>query len=144
MDKKQLSQTKLGTKINKKIEQTIGRRKCASARVRLTVGEGKIVINGKSLAEFFPHFELQEIAIAPLVAVDKAKRVDVSVKVNGGGKKGQSHAVALGIARSLIKDDPELRKTLKTLGFLTRDARVKERKKPGLKRARRAPQWSKR
>jgi len=129
--------------MEKKI-QTVGRRKCASARVRLTVGKGEVKINDQSLSEFFPHFELQEIAIAPLVAVSKEKRVDVSAKVSGGGKKGQACAIALGIARSLVKDDEELKKTLKTQGFLTRDARVKERKKPGLLKARRAHQWSKR
>ena len=124
--------------------QTVGRRKCASARVRLTVGKGEMIINEKSLEEFFPHFELQETVMAPLVAVSKEKRVSVSAKVSGGGKKGQAHAISLGIARALIRDDEDLKKTLKSLGLLTRDARVKERKKPGLKKARRAPQWSKR
>ena len=124
--------------------QTVGRRKRASARVRLTVGKGVIIINDKTLAEFFPHFDLQEAVLSPLKAVKKETRVDVSVKVNGGGPKGQAEAVKLGIARALIKDDEELKKTLKSQGFLTRDARIKERKKPGLKKARRAPQWSKR
>ena len=124
--------------------QTVGRHKSASARVRLTVGKGEMIINEKSLEEFFPHFELQETVMAPLVAVSKEKRVSVSAKVSGGGKKGQACAIALGIARSLVKDDEELKKTLKTQGFLTRDARVKERKKPGLLKARRAHQWSKR
>ena len=128
----------------KKKIQTVGRRKSASARVRLDFGTGEITVNGKSLKEFFPYFEMQERILAPLKAVNKEKNTNVSIKVAGGGKKGQADAAAMGIARALIKMDEELRKTLKSLKFLTRDARVKERKKPGLKKARRAPQWSKR
>jgi small subunit ribosomal protein S9 len=130
----------------KKEEQSraVGRRKTASARTQIKMGHGKIVINGKELVEYFPYFEWQETVMAPLKAVGKEKAYDISVKVNGGGKKGQSVAVQHGIARALVDWNAELRKTLKTLGFLTRDARVKERKKFGLKKARRAPQWSKR
>ncbi len=124
--------------------RAVGRRKTASARVRLQPGEGKIVVNGKSLQEYFPYFEWQELIVAPLKAISKEKTFDVSVKVVGGGQKGQAVAVQHGIARALLDWDEELKKTLKTQGYLTRDARVKERKKPGLKRARRAPQWSKR
>ncbi len=124
--------------------RAVGRRKTASARVRLQSGEGKIVVNGKSLQEYFPYFEWQELIVAPLKAINKEKTFDVSVKVVGGGQKGQAVAVQHGIARALLDWDEELKKTLKTQGYLTRDARVKERKKPGLKRARRAPQWSKR
>ena len=126
-------------------KQTVGRRKCASARVRMQYGgKGEITVNGKPFAEFFPYFEWQELALAPLKAVKKEKSMTVTVLVSGGGKRGQAGAVSLGIARALIKEEPELKKTLKSLGLLTRDARVKERKKPGLKKARRAPQWSKR
>lgn len=130
--------------VEKKKTQTVGRRKCASARVRLVSGNGEITVNGQPLKEFFPYFEMQEIVLAPLKAVKKEKSVTATIKVSGGGKKGQAGAAAMGIARALIEMDEELRKTLKSLKFLTRDARVKERKKPGLKKARRAPQWSKR
>ncbi|HLC69778.1 MAG TPA: 30S ribosomal protein S9 [Patescibacteria group bacterium] len=135
------------TKITTKKEdqnRAVGRRKCASARVRIDKGSGKIVVNGKSLDEYFPFFQWQEIVQAPLKALSKMKDYDISVKVVGGGPMGQATAVQLGIARSLVVWNEDFKKTLKTLGFLTRDARVKERKKPGLKRARRAPQWSKR
>ena len=126
------------------VMRSVGRRKTAAARVRLTPGTGKIVVNGKPLEEYFPYFEWQNIVKAPLVAVGKEKTFDVSAKIVGGGQKGQAVAVQLGIARALVIWNDELKKSLKTQGYLTRDARVKERKKPGLKRARRAPQWSKR
>jgi small subunit ribosomal protein S9 len=103
-----------------------------------------MVINGKSLQEYFPYFEWQEIIGAPLKAVAEDKNLDISVKVQGGGKKGQAVAVQHGIARALVVYNEDYKKTLKSTGYLTRDARVKERKKPGLKKARRAPQWSKR
>lgn len=134
-------------KINKKKEDTtraVGRRKTAAARVRLVTGSGKFEVNGKPMAQYFPYFEWQDTVMAPLKAVAKEKTFDVSVKVNGGGLKGQATAVQHGIARALVIWNEELKKSLKTLGYLTRDARAKERKKPGLKRARRAPQWSKR
>lgn len=134
--------TKLNVK--EKLLRSVGRRKSASARVRIDKGTGLIIVNGMPLAKYFPYFELQETILAPLKALSKEKDLDFSVKVNGGGKKGQSVAVQLGIARALLKWNEEFRKTLKTLGFLKRDARIKERKKPGLKKARRAPQWSKR
>ena len=124
--------------------RSVGRRKTASARVRLTPGAGKITINGKDFKEYLPYFEWQNIVMAPLTAVNKEKTFDISVKIVGGGQKGQAVAVQLGIARALVIWNEDLKKTLKTQGYLTRDARVKERKKPGLKRARRAPQWSKR
>jgi small subunit ribosomal protein S9 len=110
----------------------------------LVPGTGKITVNGKPMAEYFPYFEWQDTILAPLKAVAKEKTFDISVKVNGGGLKGQATSVQHGIARALVIWNEELKKSLKTLGYLTRDARVKERKKPGLKRARRAPQWSKR
>jgi len=122
----------------------VGRHKCASARVRLEKGSGKFVINGLSLEKYFPYFEWQETVLAPLKALAKEKDLDFSVKVVGGGKNGQAKAVRLGVARALVAWNIDFRKTLKSLGFLTRDPRVKERKKFGLKKARRAPQWSKR
>ena len=124
--------------------RSVGRRKTASARVRLTPGTGVITINGKDFKEYLPYFEWQNIVMAPLVAVGKDKTFDISVKIVGGGQKGQAVSIQLGIARALVIWNDELKKSLKTQGYLTRDARVKERKKPGLKRARRAPQWSKR
>lgn len=124
--------------------RSVGRRKTASARVRVEKGSGVITVNGKKMTEYFPYFEQQEIIVAPLKALGKEKDLDFSVKVAGGGNKGQAVAVQLGIARTLMLWNEDFAKTLKSLGFLTRDARVKERKKPGLKRARRAPQWSKR
>lgn len=134
------------TKLNAQetLLRAVGRRKRAAARVRIDKGTGVITVNGKPMAEYFPHFELQETILAPLKALSKEKDLDFSVKVAGGGKKGQSVAVQLGIARALLKWNEDFKKTLKSLGFLTRDPRIKERKKPGLKKARRAPQWSKR
>jgi len=135
------------TKVTKKTENTsraVGRRKCASARVRIEKGEGKIIVNGKDFKVYFPHFEQQDIILSPLKTLSKEKDLNISVKVVGGGKKGQAAAVCHGIARALVEWNEEFKKTLKTQGFLTRDSRVKERKKFGLKKARKAPQWSKR
>lgn len=126
------------------ITRAVGRRKTAAARVRIMPGSGKITVNGRAYLEYFPYFEWQEMIMAPLKAVGKEKTFDVSVKIVGGGQKGQAAAVQHGISRALVVWNEDLKKTLKTQGYLTRDARVKERKKPGLKRARRAPQWSKR
>jgi len=133
-------------KINKTTEnfRAVGRRKCASARVQIGKGTGKVVVNGKPYQEYFPYFEWQQIVVAPLKALAKDKDLDISVKIVGGGKKGQAVAVQHGIARALVVWNEDFRKTLKTLSLLTRDARVKERKKFGLKKARRGPQWSKR
>jgi small subunit ribosomal protein S9 len=124
--------------------RAVGRRKRASARVRIGKGSGKITINGKDYKEFLPYFQWQEIVTAPLKALAKEKDLDVSAIVTGGGKKGQAVSVQLGLSRALVMWNEDFKKTLKTLGFLTRDPRVKERKKFGLKKARRAPQWSKR
>jgi len=124
--------------------RAVGRHKTASARVRISEGEGNITINGKKLSEFFPHEELQGIVMNPLEVIGKKGKLDVSAKVAGGGIKGQANAIQLGLARSLVKYDEEFKKTLKSNGYLTRDSRSKERKKPGLKKARRAPQWKKR
>lgn len=124
--------------------QTVGRRKEAIARVRLTPGEGRVVVNDKEFATYFPRKLLQQTVLAPLKLVDGVRRYDLAIRVGGGGVTGQAGAAVQGIARALIVADPALRGTLKAAGFLTRDARAKERKKPGLKRARKAPQYTKR
>lgn len=126
------------------VTRAVGRRKTAAARVRIMPGSGRITVNGRAYLEYFPYFEWQKMVMAPLKAVGKEKTFDISVKIVGGGQKGQASAVQHGISRALVVWNEDLKKTLKTQGYLTRDARVKERKKPGLKRARRAPQWSKR
>jgi len=123
----------------------VGRRKTAIARVRLIKnGRGTITINGKPFEKYFTVFELRNAVVAPLDIAGQRDAVDVSAKVQGGGIHGQAEAVRHGISRALIQLNPTFRKSLKKLGYLMRDARKKERKKPGLKRARRAPQWSKR
>ncbi len=121
-----------------------GRRKKSIARVRLLPGEGKFIVNGRDLDEFFGLETLKVIAKQPLVLTNTEGRFDVYVNVHGGGFTGQAGAIRHGIARALLQADPELRKPLKKAGFLTRDPRMKERKKYGLKKARRAPQFSKR
>ena len=121
-----------------------GRRKAAIARVRLYEGTGKIIINDKPVEAYFTkETDLARLA-APLGAVGVADRFDVVVKVEGGGTTGQSGAVRHGISRALLAVDPGHRPVLRAKGFLTRDPRAKERKKPGLKRARKAPQYTKR
>lgn len=123
----------------------VGRRKEAVARVRWNPKEeSKITVNDRTLADYFPTFELQHIVLQALVATQNDKLGSVSAKVTGGGINGQAESVRLGIARALVKVDPDLRLVLKRAGFLRRDPRAKERKKYGLKRARRAPQWQKR
>lgn len=123
----------------------IGRRKQAIARVRLIKnGKGSVIINNKAYDAYFTTYELRNSVMAPLKAVGQDSSVDVSARVLGGGIRGQAEAVRHGIARALIVLNPTFRKTLKKLGFLSRDPRERERKKPGLKSARRAPQWSKR
>ena len=124
--------------------RAVGRRKTASARVRITPGKGKIVINDKELNVYFTTKLLQERILSPLVTVGKEKTIDVSVKVVGGGVHGQADAVCHGIARALVEWNAELRSILKAGRFMTRDPRAKERKKPGLHKARRAHQWRKR
>ncbi|MBD1372331.1 30S ribosomal protein S9 [Hazenella sp. IB182357] len=121
-----------------------GRRKESVARVRLVAGDGRVVINGRSIDEYFGLETLKAIVRQPLVLTDTTDRYDVLVTVNGGGYTGQAGAIRHGIARALLKVDGELRSSLKKAGFLTRDSRMKERKKYGLKAARRAPQFSKR
>jgi small subunit ribosomal protein S9 len=124
--------------------KTLGRRKEAVVQVKFAPGRGEILVNGKPLAEYFPHFEWQNLIRAPFVAVGLEKNFNVAARAKGGGIKGQAEALRLAIARALVKENAELRGSLKALGFLSRDARVKERKKYGHKKARRSPQWSKR
>lgn len=121
-----------------------GRRKKSVARVRLVPGEGRIVINKRDLDNYFDLETLKATVRQPLVLTDTTGRYDVLVNVDGGGFTGQAGAIRHGISRALLKADPELRPVLKQAGFLTRDPRMKERKKYGLKAARRAPQFSKR
>lgn len=122
----------------------VGRRKTSVARIQLLPGVGQVVVNGKSLAEFFPIERLQQIVLQPLQTTDSLGKFAVMAKVVGGGISGQAGAIRHGIARALLQSDEELRLALRQAGFLTRDSREKERKKYGLKRARKAPQYTKR
>jgi small subunit ribosomal protein S9 len=124
--------------------QTVGRRKEAVVRVRLVPGTGKFDLNGRSLEAYFPNKVHQQLIKAPLVTVDRLETFDVYALLHGGGPSGQAGALRLGIARALILAQPEDRPPLKKAGFLTRDPRATERKKYGLKKARKAPQYSKR
>jgi len=124
--------------------QGTGRRKNAVARVRLVPGTGKIVINGRTIEDYFNFETLRSEVKRPLTLTETLGKYDVLAKVHGGGYTGQAGALRHGISRALIKSDVELRGALKKEGFLTRDSRMKERKKYGLKAARRAPQFSKR
>ena len=124
--------------------QAVGRRKKAIARVRLIPGDGKILINGRDIDNYFGLETLKMTVRQPLALTSLEGRYDVLVNVYGGGLSGQAGAIRHGISRALIKADPELRPAVKKAGFLTRDPRMKERKKYGLKAARRAPQFSKR
>jgi small subunit ribosomal protein S9 len=121
-----------------------GRRKEAIARVRIAPGTGQWLINDRPLEQFFPNKVHQQLISEPLVTLGAESQFDVIARVSGGGVTGQAGALRLGIARALTVVDPENRATLKRAGFLTRDARIKERKKYGLKKARKAPQYSKR
>ncbi len=121
-----------------------GRRKKSIARVRLVPGEGKVLINDRSLDEYFGLETLKVIVKQPLVLTDTSAKFDVLCKVVGGGFTGQAGAIRHGLSRALLKADEEFRPVLKKAGFLTRDPRMKERKKCGLKKARKAPQFSKR
>ena len=121
-----------------------GRRKSSIARVRLVEGSGKITINKRDIDEYFGLETLKMVVRQPLVATETADKFDVLVNVHGGGTTGQAGAIRHGIARALLKADNDYRPVLKKAGYLTRDPRMKERKKPGLKSARRAPQFSKR
>lgn len=122
-----------------------GRRKTAVASIVLSQGKGEVTVNGGPLENYFSDELAQEILFTPLKVVGgKKEDFDISIKVSGGGKKGQLEAVKLGIARALVEHNPEFQPTLRKRGFLTRDPRMKERKKYGLRRARKAPQFSKR
>jgi small subunit ribosomal protein S9 len=124
--------------------QTVGRRKEAVVRVRLVSGTGQFVLNGKTLEDYFPNKVHQQLIREPLVILEKGENFDIRANLHGGGITGQAGALRLAIARALIEIDSEDRPALKKAGFLTRDARVKESKKYGLKKARKAPQYSKR
>nr|WP_075744329.1 MULTISPECIES: 30S ribosomal protein S9 [Actinoalloteichus] len=124
--------------------QTVGRRKEAVVRVRLVPGSGEFKLNGKALEEYFPNKVHQQLIKEPLVTLEKVDAFDVFGNLHGGGTSGQAGALRLAIARALIEVDADDRPALKKAGFLTRDSRAKERKKYGLKKARKAPQYSKR
>ena len=128
-----------------KYSEAVGRRKTAVARVRIWAGDSKkeITVNNKDFTSYFPGAELQEVCMEPLVK-SETKSYKISIKVFGGGLRAQAFAARHGLSRALILMYPESKTILKAFGFLTRDPRMKERKKPGLKGARRAPQWSKR
>lgn len=139
--------------MEKKIWTATGRRKSSTAQVKMVPGKGNITVNGRDVREFFPYETNVMDLKQPLVATSTEETFDIDVKVNGGGFTGQAGAIRLGIARALLEydkanedsdSDTTFRKILKKAGFVTRDARSKERKKPGLKAARRAPQFSKR
>ncbi|QQR55544.1 30S ribosomal protein S9 [Candidatus Peregrinibacteria bacterium] len=121
-----------------------GKRKTAVARVRLYKGNGRVVVNGQDAREYFTTEEMVNVFMAPLALVHMEKQFDISAMVQGGGIQGQAEALRHGIAMALLEFDSSLRSLLKPEGYLTRDSRAKERKKPGLHRARRAPQFSKR
>lgn len=132
------------TKEIKKYFYATGKRKTAIARVRFfPEGSGIIIINGKSLEKYFPYISWQKTVLAPLELL-QIKNYDLKINVKRGGLQAQAESIRLGLAKNLVQLNSEFRKALKPKGFLSRDSRVKERKKPGLKRARRAPQWKKR
>jgi small subunit ribosomal protein S9 len=131
-------------RISGETAQTVGRRKEAVVRVRMVAGTGKFLLNGKSLEAYFPNKVHQQLIREPLVTVEKPESFDIRANLHGGGISGQAGALRLAIARALIDFDSEDRPALKKAGFLSRDPRVKERKKYGLKKARKAPQYSKR
>jgi small subunit ribosomal protein S9 len=128
----------------KPIAQTVGRRKEAVARVRLRDGAGRVVLNGRALEDFFPTMAIRMRVMEPMQVTQTQNRFDVDATLEGGGVNGQADALRLGIARALIEYDPELRPSLKKAGLLTRDARAVERKKYGLRKARKAKQYTKR
>jgi small subunit ribosomal protein S9 len=130
--------------VPKPLTQTTGRRKEAVARVRLRPGGGKVTVNGRALEDYFPSETHRMIALEPLKVTEEETSYDVEATIAGGGISGQAGALRLGLARALAELDPDQRIPLKRAGFLTRDAREKEPKKYGLKKARKAPQYSKR
>ncbi|GAC1486029.1 MAG: 30S ribosomal protein S9 [Candidatus Limnocylindrales bacterium] len=124
--------------------QGTGRRKTSIARVRLVPGEGNVIVNGKPLDEYFGRDGYPDLATQAFTVTNTVRRFNAMVKVEGGGESGQMGAISHGISRALLQVDPEHRAALRKAGLLTRDPRAKERKKPGLKRARKAPQFTKR
>lgn len=128
----------------KRYFEAVGRRKTSTARVRIVFKESGFVVNNKPLENYFPTLELQKTVTSPFIVTDFTGAFGVSAKVKGGGSQSQAEAVRHGITKALTLYDPELRRKLKKTGYLTRDPRMRERKKFGLKRARRAPQWKKR
>jgi len=143
--KKDTKKEKLPKKKKVQYFEGVGRRKTAIARVRIyPTGENVFLINEKSYQEYFKDPFYHEIIFAPLKKLNQLSKFKVTVKVKGGGTTAQAEAIRHGLARALVKFNPNFKKPLKKAGFLTRDSRERERKKPGLKRARRAPQWSKR
>lgn len=126
------------------VENAVGRRKTAVARVFLKSGKGEIIINGKKLEEYFPSPSLQYVVRQPFAELELGESFDVKVNLGGGGISGQAEAVRLGIARALVKHDPSLKLALRAKGFMTRDSRMVERKKPGRPGARKRFQFSKR
>jgi small subunit ribosomal protein S9 len=130
--------------LSKPLVQSTGRRKAAVARVRLRPGSGAVTVNKRPIDEYFPSATHRMLITEPMRLVERAEDYDVDSTLDGGGVSGQAGALRLGIARALADLDPELRVPLKRAGFLTRDAREKESKKYGLKKARKAPQYSKR
>lgn len=124
--------------------QSTGRRKRSVARVRFRPGSGSVTVNGRPVDDYFPAMTHRMQSLEPLTITETASAYDIDATIHGGGSTGQAGALRLGIARGLVELDPELRDSLKRAGFLTRDARKKESKKYGLKKARKAPQYSKR
>lgn len=122
----------------------IGRRKASSARVRVTKGTGEFIVNGKTVDDFFPRMGDKDLLIAPLIDAGLISTINVSVLVKGGGVSGQAGAIRMGLGRALVKMDETLSPLMHHNGHMTRDSRMKERKKPGLKRARKAPTYTKR
>ena len=137
-------QVKIKEGENKKYFEGVGRRKTAIARVRLYEGSGQISVNQKDFKEYFVSEHLRRTALASLETLKLKEKFSISARVGGGGLAAQAEALRLGLARALVLYDGELKKRLRSFGFLTRDSRMVERKKYGLKKARRAPQWQKR
>ena len=125
-------------------DRGLGKRKCAIAQVKLSSGKGEIIVNGKPYQDYFPRLEHRRNVEHPFKATDTVGKFNVEVKVTGGGVTGQSEAIRHGVARALVAANEQFRPLLRQEGLLTRDARIKERKKYGLKRARKAPQYTKR
>ena len=143
IEKSELAEMKI--KISDRYFETMGRRKTASARMRLfTKGDKKFIVNGKEYKNYFPTLDLQKIVLSSLDKMNLLDKFTIEAKVKGGGIFAQAEAIRHGIARALVEINPNFRKRLKKVGYLTRDSRMRERKKFGLKRARKSPQWAKR